>query len=256
MFEGNKVKENNDGTSRNSSLCPAATLLLGQTCRCNIYINVTRCELIRITRYVLSQAQTRCCSSRYYHCALVARGNCNFRPLISDGLRTSVSVFPSTATASASVRHPFPSSIPPSPCTWMAGKSSRMPFAAISAKHAARSFHPLLPCRLCRWVICAVRSAVWQNKSLLRERLTHARHYLLVAPSRLVKERRLSRRCGRGRQKVPLAFLSYPAHHFYPVVKTFSRAHANIPTYPEWFRNLSCFRFSARILVKSLTKTE
>lgn len=126
MFEEKKVKENNDGTrkaavrcesaSRNSLLRLAATLLLNQTCRCNIYTDVARCELIRVTRYVLSQAQTRCCSSRYYQCALVARGNCNFRPLIFDGLRTSVSVFPSTATASASVRHPFPSSTPP-PCT-------------------------------------------------------------------------------------------------------------------------------------------
>lgn len=115
------MKENNDET-RKTKLSGAsqrvaivrlvATLLLDQTCRCNIYTDVARCELIRVTRYVLSQAQTRCRSSRYYHCALVARGNCNFRPLIFDGLRTSVSVFPSTATASASVRHPFPLSLP------------------------------------------------------------------------------------------------------------------------------------------------
>lgn len=34
-----------------------------------------------------------------------------------------------------------------------------------------------------------------------------------------------------------------------------TQTHIHTPTYTEWFRNLSCFRFSARILVKSLTKS-
>lgn len=72
------------------------------------------------------------------------------------------------------------------------------------------------------------------------------------------RERRLSRRRGVAVVKKFHSHFSLIPHTTHPVVKTFSRAHANTHTHIARVvqKSLLCFHSSARILVKSSAKTE